>query len=593
MVQNLPSKFAENTTVQISLTDLLSLTSNLHVLYVEDDVVLRENTVALLRDLFHQIDEASDGVEALKCYKEHPNGYDIVITDLNMPHMNGMDLIRNIQSINPKQPIIVVSAHNETEFFLESIRNNVNGYILKPIDFDQLLETLFKVASLVKERFTKASIHAKLQQKLDEQSKQLAENSQLVHEFLTIDKITKLKNATMLYHFLDNFDEEHSLTIMLYNIDNFSFINQTYGSEFADQALFKVGEYLQYNLSKEVHLYRYNSDEFVIIFDPQIINPEFVAIQIQAFFHETPIGEYENQPVYITLSCGIATANSPAALLPNARIALREARMRGVPNQYNIYNTQDIFLKRSKIETTWIQKFRIALEEDRVVPYFQPIIDNQTEEIVKYECLARVEDDGEIISPAHFLEAARRSGLMSNLTRIMINKAFKIFSGQNVAFSVNITNEDLLNKSFIDFLEAKQQLYTIDPKLVTFEILEDIIISDINREPLRNLQILKSMGYSLALDDFGSDRSNFNRLEALGVDFIKIDGQFIKGIHKNPRNQDIVESIASMAQKIGIKVVAEFISTKEEFEMVRKLGVHYSQGFFFNAPLELPIKNVR
>ena len=82
MVQNLPSKFAENTTVQISLTDLLSLTSNLHVLYVEDDVVLRENTVALLRDLFHQIDEASDGVEALKCYKEHPNGYDIVINYL-------------------------------------------------------------------------------------------------------------------------------------------------------------------------------------------------------------------------------------------------------------------------------------------------------------------------------------------------------------------------------------------------------------------------------------------------------------------------------------------------------------------------------
>lgn len=579
--------------MQVSLTELLNLTSNLRVLYVEDDVVLRENTVALLRDLFYQIDEASDGVEALKCYKEHPNGYDIVITDLNMPRMNGMELIKNIQSINPKQPIIVVSAHNETEFFLESIRNNVNGYILKPIDFDQLLETLLKVSLLVKERLTRASLQATLQQKFDEQSKQLAESSQLVHEFLTIDKVTRLQNATMLYHFLDNFIQDHALTIMLYNIDNFSFINQTYGSEFADQALFKVGEYLQYNLSKEVHLYRYNSDEFVIIFDPQIIDPEFVAIQIQAFFQETPIGESENQPVYITLSCGIATANSPSALLPNARIALREARMRGVPNQYNIYNTQDIFLKRSKIETTWIQKFRIALEEDRVVPYFQPIVDNHTEEIVKYECLARIEDDGEIISPAHFLEAARRSGLMSNLTRIMIHKAFKIFSGQNVAFSINITNEDLLSKAFIDFLEAKQKLYHIEPHLVTFEILEDIIISDINHEPLQNLQILKKMGYLLALDDFGSDRSNFNRLETLGVDFLKIDGQFIKGIQSNPRNQDIVESIASMAQKMGMEVVAEFVSTKEEFEVVKKLGVHYSQGFLFNAPLEVPIKDAQ
>ena len=129
--------------------------------------------------------------------------------------------------------------------------------------------------------------------------------------------------------------------------------------------------------------------------------------------------------------------------------------------------------------------------------------------------------------------------------------------------------------------------------MVTFEILEDIIISDINHEPLQNLHILKKMGYLLALDDFGSDRSNFNRLETLGVDFLKIDGQFIKGIQNNPRNQDIVESIASMAQKMRMEVIAEFVSTKEEFEVVKKLGVHYSQGFLFNAPLELPIKDAQ
>lgn len=575
----------------ISFNDLLAITSSLRILYVEDDVILRENTITLLRDIFGEIHEASDGKEALMIYKKQKDSYDIVITDLNMPQMNGMDLIKNIQVINPKQPIIVVSAHNETEYFLESIRNNVNGYILKPIDFNQLMETIYKVASLVKERQEKAQNQTKLQEKLEEQTLLLAENSQTVHEFLTIDKVTKLQNATVLYNFLDTFEQNHALTIMLYNIDNFSFINQTYSTEFADEALFKVGEYLQYNLSKEVHLYRYNSDEFVIIFDPQIINPEFIAIQIQAFFRETPIGEHKDQPVYITLSCGIATANNPALLLPNARIALREARMRGIPNQYNIYNTHDTFLKQTKIETEWIQKFRIAMEEDRILPFFQPIIDNATGKIVKYECLARIADDGEIISPAHFLEAARRSGLMSNLTRLMINKSYKTFSGQKVAFSLNITNEDLLNSNFIDFLQAKQKSYDIDPSLVTFEILEDIIISDANHIPLQNLHALKNLGYQLALDDFGSDRSNFSRLEKMGVDFLKIDGQFIKNIDTNTRNQDIVESISTMAKKLNMPVIAEFVSTKEEFEMVKKLGVEYSQGYFFNAPLELPIKN--
>ena len=578
--------------MSINLNDLVELTSKLHVLYAEDDLILRENTVSLLRDLFSDIDEANNGVEALEIYKSHPESYDIVITDLNMPHMNGMELIKNIQLLNPQQPIIVVSAHNETEYFLESIRKNVSGYILKPIDFDQLIETLYKVSSAIQGRHQDASKQASLQQKVEEQSKLLDKNSQIVHDFLTIDSVTKLQNATMLYGFLDHISGDHTLTIMLYNIDNFSFINQTYGSDFADEVLLKVGEYLHYNLAKEVHLYRYNSDEFVVIFDPQIINPEFVAIQIQAFFRETPIGEFEDKTIYITLSCGIATAKEPSSLLPNARIALREARMRGVPNQYNIYNSHDIFLKRAEIETSWIQKFRIALEEDRVVPYFQPIVDNETLHIVKYECLARIEDDGDIISPAHFLEAARRSGLMSNLTRSIINKVFKIFACQKVAFSLNITNEDLLNQTFIDFLQTKQKLYNIDPALVTFEILEDIIISDINLVPLQNLHRLKQMGYLLALDDFGSDRSNFNRLENLGVDFLKIDGQFIKGIDSNPRNQDIVESIASMAKKIGMQVIAEFVSNQAEFETVKKLGIEYSQGYFFNAPSELPTQSL-
>jgi diguanylate cyclase (GGDEF)-like protein len=576
-------------TVSINLNELLALTSDLHVLYAEDDVVLRENTVSLLTDLFASIDEADDGQEAYALYEKNPEKYDIVITDLTMPHMNGMELIKSIQTINPFQLILVISAHNETEFFLESIRNNVNGYILKPIDFDQLMESLYKVALLGQERKESALNKAKLQALLEEQHAKLEQSSQLVHEFLTIDKITKLQNATMLYHFLDHSPSGHELTVMLYNIDDFSFINQTYGVDFADEVLRKVGEYLQYNIPEDALLYRYNSDEFVIVFDPNIVYPELFAVQIQAFFRETPIGDVNDKPLYVTLSCGIATSKNPALLLSHARIALREAKMRGIPNQYNIYNAVDPFLQRSQTETAWIQKFRLALEEDRVVAYFQPIIDNQSGTIAKYECLARIEDDGEIISPSHFLEAARRSGLMSNLTRIMINKAFKLFSHQNVEFSLNITNEDLLNNSLIEFLIAKQQQYDIDPHYVIFEILEDIILSESNHVSLQNLHRLKEMGYRLALDDFGSDRSNFNRLESVGVNFLKIDGQFISGIGCNIRNQNIVETITTMAHKMNMKVIAEYVSTQDEFETIKRLGVDFSQGYFFEEPAQIPM----
>jgi len=571
--------------VSIDFKELISITSSMSVLYAEDDISLRENTVAILSDLFAKVDEANDGLEALKKYNENPKFYDIVITDLNMPHMSGLELIKNIQSIDPLQAIIIISAHNEAEYFLESIRNSVQGYILKPIDFDQFINTLYKISSGVNDKKENTQYKEHLKDLIEEKTEELTQNYQKIHEFLTIDKVTKLQNATMLYQYLDHAPKNHELTVMLYNIDDFSFVNQTYGAEIGDAILEKVGQFLKYNISEEVKLFKYNSDEFMIIFDPKIINPEFVVMQIQSFFRETPIGEYQDEPIYITLSCGIATSKEPSLLLPHARTALKEAQLSGLPNRFNVYDAKDVFLQKSQIETIWIQKFRVSLEKDRVVPFFQPIIDNTSGKIVKYECLARVEDEGEIISPSHFLEAARRSGLMCNLTRSMINKCFKVFSGKQMDFSINITNEDLLSASFIEFLDIKQKQYDIDASFVILEILEDIIINDSNLVPLENLQLLKHKGYKLSLDDFGSERSNFSRLEQLGIDYIKIDGQFIRHIDENIRNQNIVETITEMAHKMNIEVVAEFVETQEEYEIVKSLGVDYSQGYYFNRPL--------
>ena len=567
------------------LEELVGITSSMRILYAEDDFQLRENTTGVLSDLFLKVDEASDGQEAWEMYQHNISAYDIIITDLNMPHMNGIELIKHIQVINPLQAIVIISAHNETEYFLESIRNSVMGYILKPIDFEQLIGSLYKTASIVKDRKENVEYKENLQRLVEEKTHELSQTYEKMHDFLTIDTITQLQNATMLYHCLDTFPKNHELTVMLYNIDDFSFINQHYGYQFGDEILNKVAQFLLYNISKEVKLFKYNSDEFVIVFDPKVYNPALIAIQIQAFFRETPIGEFNGDSIYVTLSCGIATSKEPPSLLPYARSALREAHERGIPNQFHIYDGKNAFIKKAKDETAWIQKFRIALEEDKVVPFFQPIISNSSGKIVKYECLARVEDEGEIISPIHFLESARRSGLMGNLTRSMINKCFKLFSGNEIEFSLNIANEDLLDHTFIDFLTMKQKHYNINPQHVILEILEDIIISDVNPLPLQNLHILKKLGYKLALDDFGTNRSNFNRLEAIRVDILKIDGQFIQGIDTNEKNQYIVKMITNMAKKMHIEVIAEFVETGQEYEMVKNIGVDYSQGYYFNKPL--------
>ncbi len=569
------------------LESLLRINEGMRILYAEDDLDLREMSVTLFEDLHFKVDACENGKCAWEKYEAFPYQYDMIITDLNMPHMNGIELIKRIHALNPDQPIIIVSAHNETEFFLESIRNTVLGYILKPIDFTQLIETLYKTASLIHLRRENEAHKNKLQQMVEEKTVELQESYQTMHEFLTTDKVTKLQNATMLYHFLDAIPKGSNTCVMLFNIDDFSSINQSYGFEMGDNILYQVGVFLNYNIPQEIHLFKYNSDEFVFIFDTSLLDASSLATQIQAFFKETPVSEYNQEPLYVTLSCGIARGKEPQLLLSHARTALKEIQLQGIPNTFNIYDTIHSSPTHALMGTTWIQKLRLALEEDRVFPLFHPIVDNQTQNIISYECLARIEEEGCIVSPGSFLEAARRSGLMGNVTRTMINKCFKIFANKEIAFSLNITNEDLLNPTFIDFLKLKQAQYGIESKRIVLEILEDIILNDSNHTSLKNLKNFKVLGFKIALDDFGSDRSNFNRFEQCGVDYVKIDGQFIKGIDTHERNQNIVESIVFMAHKLNIKVVAEFVSTEAEFLMVKRLGVDYSQGYYFNQPQKL------
>lgn len=567
-----------------NLDKLVILSPHLRILYAEDDLELRETTASIFEELHFSVDVADNGKNALELYLQNPLGYDIVVTDLNMPFMGGIELIKQIQLVHSDQAIIIISAHNETDFFLESIRNNVLGYILKPIDFEQLIDTLYKTCKTIHLRRENEAYKGKLQDMVEQKTVELKKSYAKMHEFLTIDKTTNLNNATMLYHFLDSLPKEKEMTAVLYSIDDLNGLTQIYGVESTDFLLNKTAQFLKYNIPDDVQIFKYNPDEFVLIFEKAIAEPLFLATQIQAFFKETPVFEHNFTPVYITLSCGIASSKEPSLLLPYARTALKEAQTRGLPNQYAYYDEKRHSINDDKVQNTWMQKFRLALEEDRVIPLVHPIVDNTTEAIVSYECLARIEEESVMISPIYFLEAARRSGLMSNLTRTMINKCFKLFADTRLSFSINITNEDLINPSFIDFILLKQQQCHINPEHVSLEILEDIILGSDNALPLENLRKLKALGYKISLDDFGSDRSNLNRFEHFEIDLLKIDGQFIKGIETNERNQAIIQSIVTMAHKLGIKVIAEFVSTPEEFNMVKKLGVDYSQGYLFYKP---------
>jgi EAL domain-containing protein (putative c-di-GMP-specific phosphodiesterase class I)/PleD family two-component response regulator len=572
----------------MDIKQLRERTVKFSVLYVEDDVEVRTNTQEIFEDLFLSVECASNGEEGLKKYEE--KAYDILITDVNMPIMNGIELIRRVKKLNPYQIIIVVSAYNETEYFLDGIQSGIDGYLLKPVDYEQLFATFDKIAKILEDRKENQQSKDNMQKVIQEKTRRIEQNYEKMQHMLLYDRITNLPNANVFYQYLDSY-ESYTMNLMLFKIDNFSYLTQTYEKEICNEIIQNCAKFLSLNFEKNVKFYHYSNEEFILI-SYEKTKEYFLNLvtQIQAFFKETPVAKSKKgHDIYVTFSIAIILNQEALNILQKAKATLNKLNMLNTYGSFAFYEQDDSFIKEAG--ENWSEKIRDIIDNDRVIPYFQPIVSNITKQIARYECLMRANDDGKIITPIRFLDAVRKAGLMSNLSKIMINKCFSFFAYTDIEFSINLTYEDLLDEKFIDFIFIKQQQYGIKSSNVIFEILEDIIIDTSCKTPIKNLKKLKEHGFLLALDDFGADRSNFNRFASIvDLDYIKIDGSFIKDISKNEKNFKIVRSIVTLARQINIQTVAEFVSTKQDYDVVRDLGIEYSQGYYFYEPSgEMPL----
>ncbi len=396
------------------------------------------------------------------------------------------------------------------------------------------------------------------------------------------DSITHLFNKSALEKRLR--EQPKSFTLILLNINNFSYINTAYGFDTGDQLLIKVADELVENFSAHSS-YRFNSDEYALLFNIGI-DIEQQVIDIQQHFYNTLI-RIDNISLNISFTYGAATGNKK--LLRSGALALKQAKELG-RNRYHIFErgseSIDHAQRESFIEANSL--LHSAIEENRVIPYFQGIHNNKTGEIAKYEVLVRIKDNGQIISPFKFLEPARLSGLLPEITKIMIDKSFAIMVNNNHSFSINITEDDLNKNYLIDFLSNKLSQHNIDPKRIILEILEGVSSTG-KKSNTNQLNQLKKLGLSLAIDDFGTEYSNFERILDLDIDFLKIDAKYIKDIDVNPKSYEITRAIAFFAKNANIPCIAEFVHSEAVQKIVLDLGIDYSQGYYFSEPA--PFKN--
>jgi diguanylate cyclase (GGDEF)-like protein len=393
------------------------------------------------------------------------------------------------------------------------------------------------------------------------------------------DKLTKLFNRT----YLEKLTTQNSFSIIMLDINNLSYINMAYGFEVGDKLLVKVANILKENFDAHstYHLY---SDEFALLFQEKIDFEKKIK-QIQNYFHDKTI-QIETITLHISFSYGAACDKDK--IIRNSSLALKKAKKNG-KDRFHIFDEKTDSIDYAKREA-FISTHNLlckALEDDRIVPYFQGIRSNKTNKITKFEVLARIENNTQAISPKQFLEAAQLSGFLPNITKVMIDKSFKIMAEYDYSFSINITEDDLSRNYLCDYLNEKSIQYGINPQRVIIEILEGISAIG-KKNNIQQLQQIKSNGYALAIDDFGAEYSNFERTLELNIDFIKIDSKYIKDIDVNPRSYNVAKSIAFFAKQSGIPCIAEFVHSASVQKIVEELEIEFSQGYYFSEPSKIP-----
>lgn len=229
-----------------------------------------------------------------------------------------------------------------------------------------------------------------------------------------------------------------------------------------------------------------------------------------------------------------------------------------------------------------IKRIKKALNSRSVIPFYQPIVSNESGEIVKYECLARIIEDDSIVSPMDFLPIAKQVKLYPDITREIYRHAFSNYAVSKRPFSLNISIDDIVDKKTNELIFALLEESGAG-SAVTFEILESEQIEnyDVMRFFIKNV---KRFDARIAIDDFGSGFSNFEHIVKMDIDYLKVDGSLIKNLHENKEDQMAVEAIVGLAQKLGVETIAEFVCSKMVHDAVKKAGITYSQGFWLGKP---------
>jgi diguanylate cyclase (GGDEF)-like protein len=559
------------------------------ILVVDDEPLLEYVILQLFR---HQISTkelefefAINGVQALD--KLQADGsFDLVLTDINMPEMDGLTLLENLPAIDPTLKAVVVSAYGDMPNIRIAMNRGAFDFLTKPIDFDDLKITINKTLDVV--RITR------------EREQQLAIANAQIHYQAFYDDLTGLPNRNLLLKEMRTgvnsiIELGHLKALLFLTLNRYQIVKYSLGHSRGEQLLVEVGRRLEACALPKNLIARVGEDAFAIWL-ADITNSQ---LALDAAKHISQALEIPSNlggtTVFSSVSIGIALGaigtEEPEDLLRAADAARHEAFVRGAGSIVVFdANMQSRALEQLQLEND----LQNAINLQQFYLNYQPIVSFVTGQIVGFEALVRWRHPSRgLVSPSEFIPTAEKTGLIVALGEWVLSEAVACLSKWQLQFpdylplnmSVNLSGIQLFAPNLLPLLDSLLRVHNLKGEFLKLEITESVLMENAE-EAAGVLELLKARQVKVCLDDFGTGYSNLSYLQLLPIDTLKIDRSFVCCLEEGGKNLTLLEAILNLASSLELEAIAEGVETQEQLIILRSLGCNSYQGYFFSRPLE-------
>ncbi|MEK7323207.1 MAG: EAL domain-containing protein [Pseudomonadota bacterium] len=556
----------------------------------------------LTKSGFTRVLTAASGKEAMTHLREnmrnHISTVDAVLLDIMMPEMDGYEVCRTMRAFEEWAdiPVIMVTANAtwQEKVARESFDAGATDIMFKPIRRVDLMPRILSSLALKKERDLRKSREQELETELAERRIMETRLQHLVNH----DDLTGLFNRRRLEQQLEiavlRSRKKQRFSALLYiDLDHFKVINDAEGHITGDCLLIEVANLLRREIGLNDLLARVSADEYAILIENTteaavLETAERLRKLLDAYYYRT-----DNHCYHIGASIGIALiqpgdVTGASEILARADQACYVAKTNG-RNIVHLFNREDTAMVTLRSAIHWVPIIRDALTNNKFKLVFQPVLDIQNRRADHYESLIRmVGDDGKLITPNNFIPVAEHMGLIHDIDLWVVNQAIDVLQNlpahqSHIAMNINLSSYAFQDKALLPMLREKLEKTGVKAERITFEITETAAVA--NYEQTREMIMkLRELGCMFALDDFGAGFNSFRHLREFPVDYIKIDGSFIRNLAKDTVDQSLVRSMIDIARTLGKKTVAEFVEDRATLEMLRDWGADYAQGYYIGKP---------